>query len=118
MDIWGSGCVLYEILTKSPLFPGSNELDQLHRIHAILGTPNPKILKKMIGVRTSGKEYNFPVVKGTGIIGLLPKMTSECIGLLDLLLAYDPDTRITAREVLDSQFFKEYHEASDSRREV
>jgi renal tumor antigen len=49
MDIWGAGCVLYEILTKNPLFPGSNELDQIHRIHAILGAPAPALLKKMIG---------------------------------------------------------------------
>ncbi|KAI8912837.1 kinase-like domain-containing protein [Gorgonomyces haynaldii] len=49
MDLWGCGCVLYEILTKMPLFPGSNELDQLHRIHAVVGTPHPKLLKKMLG---------------------------------------------------------------------
>jgi renal tumor antigen len=115
MDIWGAGCVLYEILSKSPLFPGSNELDQLHRIHAILGTPSQKILKKMIGVRTSGQEYNFPPAKGTGLLCLLPKFSEESTGLLSALLAYDPDTRITAREALDSQFFKEYE---NTRREV
>ncbi|KAI8924303.1 kinase-like domain-containing protein [Entophlyctis helioformis] len=49
MDVWGGGCVLYEIISKVPLFPGSNELDQLHRIHAVLGTPSTKLLKKMLG---------------------------------------------------------------------
>ncbi|KAA6374773.1 MAG: putative MAPK/MAK/MRK overlapping kinase, partial [Streblomastix strix] len=39
MDIWGAGCVLFEILMLYPLFPGSDELDQIHRIHAVLGTP-------------------------------------------------------------------------------
>lgn len=49
MDMWGGGCVLYEIISKVPLFPGSNELDQLHRIHAVVGTPAAKLLKKMLG---------------------------------------------------------------------
>ena len=41
MDIWGFGCVLFEMITKYPLFPGKNELDQVHKIHNILGTPSP-----------------------------------------------------------------------------
>ncbi|KAI8822611.1 kinase-like domain-containing protein [Fimicolochytrium jonesii] len=49
MDIWGAGCVLFEIVAKVPLFPGSNELDQLHRIHAVLGTPPREVLKGIVG---------------------------------------------------------------------
>ncbi|KAI9204770.1 kinase-like domain-containing protein [Polychytrium aggregatum] len=49
MDIWGAGCVLFEIVSKVPLFPGANELDQLHRIHGVLGTPSQKVLKHMLG---------------------------------------------------------------------
>jgi renal tumor antigen len=37
MDIWALGCVFFEILMLYPLFPGSNELDQINRIHAVLG---------------------------------------------------------------------------------
>jgi len=39
MDIWGVGCVLFEILSLFPLFPGDNELDQINKIHNVLGTP-------------------------------------------------------------------------------
>ena len=44
MDIWGVGCVFFEILSLFPLFPGDNELDQIHKIHNILGTPPQEIL--------------------------------------------------------------------------
>ena len=44
MDIWGYGCILYEIITKDPLFPGKNELNQVHKIHNVLGTPAPEVL--------------------------------------------------------------------------
>jgi serine/threonine protein kinase len=37
MDNWAVGCVLAELLLGRPLFPGSNSIDQLNRIHRILG---------------------------------------------------------------------------------
>jgi len=46
MDYWGVGCVYFEVLALFPLFPGNNELDQVHKIHNILGTPSDELLKK------------------------------------------------------------------------
>jgi renal tumor antigen len=40
MDIWGIGCVMYEVLSLCPLFRGDDELDQINKIHDVLGTPN------------------------------------------------------------------------------
>ena len=40
MDIWGVGCVMFEVLCLQPLFPGKTEVDQVHRIHKVLGTPS------------------------------------------------------------------------------
>lgn len=39
IDIWGVGCILSEMSTMRPLFPGSKEEDQLNKIFRILGTP-------------------------------------------------------------------------------
>lgn len=47
MDIWGIGCVWFEILSLFPLFPGSDELDQIQKIHNILGTPPREVLAKL-----------------------------------------------------------------------
>jgi renal tumor antigen len=46
MDLWGVGCVFFEIVTLFPLFPGDNELDQINKIHNILGTPNEELLNQ------------------------------------------------------------------------
>ncbi|XP_029885817.1 MAPK/MAK/MRK overlapping kinase isoform X4 [Aquila chrysaetos chrysaetos] len=46
IDMWSAGCVFYEITSFQPLFPGSNELDQISKIHDIIGTPANKTLKK------------------------------------------------------------------------
>jgi len=46
MDVWGFGCVFFEMLALHALFPGKHELDQIHKIHNILGTPSRDTLKK------------------------------------------------------------------------
>lgn len=45
IDIWGIGCVLYEIITLEPLFQGENEIDQIDRIHEVIGTPPLELLE-------------------------------------------------------------------------
>jgi renal tumor antigen len=46
MDLWGVGCVLFEIISLFPIFPGNDELDQINKIHNILGTPEADLLQK------------------------------------------------------------------------
>ena len=47
MDLWGVGCVLFEITSLFPLFPGNDEIDQVHRVNNILGVPDEEVLDKL-----------------------------------------------------------------------
>lgn len=96
MDIWGVGCVMFEITTLYPLFPGTNELDQVHRIHSIIGTPHPKVLDRFRR-HASHMEINFPPKAGTGLESLLANQSKDFVDLVKQMLIYDPDERITAR---------------------
>ncbi|KAI9349032.1 kinase-like domain-containing protein [Obelidium mucronatum] len=107
MDIWSAGCVLYEVISKQPLFPGSNELDQIHRIHNVMGTPSPKLLKQMLGSRASSPKFQFTPKEGTGIRTLLPYVSQDCVDIINALLIYNPDERITAKDALKHGFFKD-----------
>ena len=40
IDIWAAGCILFELLTKRPLFPGDSEGLQLVEIQQIIGKPS------------------------------------------------------------------------------
>lgn len=47
MDIWALGCVYYEILELKPLFPGTDEIDQIFKIHNVLGSPHPRLITRL-----------------------------------------------------------------------
>lgn len=37
---------LYACFSLNPLFPGTNEVDQVSKIHDVLGTPDESVLQK------------------------------------------------------------------------
>ncbi|ORX63884.1 Pkinase-domain-containing protein, partial [Linderina pennispora] len=39
IDVWAVGTIVAELAMLRPLFPGSNQIDQLRRIFEVLGTP-------------------------------------------------------------------------------
>ena len=39
IDLWAVGCIMAEVYTFRPLFPGSSEVDEIFKITAVLGTP-------------------------------------------------------------------------------
>lgn len=46
IDMWSTGCILAELYTGKPLFPGENEPDQLACIMQLLGVPSKDYLDR------------------------------------------------------------------------
>ncbi|KAK7945191.1 hypothetical protein WMY93_000919 [Mugilogobius chulae] len=105
MDIWSAGCVFFEIMSLNPLFPGTNELDQVAKIHDVLGTPDQSVLHKF--KQSRAMHFNFPLKKGTGLSRLIPNCPAPALSLLYQMLAYDPDERISADTALRHMYFRE-----------
>ena len=110
MDIWGLGCVFYEILTLEPLFPGDDEIDQVNKINYILGSPPNELFEKFVKNSAHRNEFNFEHQKGVGINRYLTHVSKDVIDLINKMLIYDPDMRPTARECLNHECFKEFLE--------
>ncbi|XVF02702.1 hypothetical protein REPUB_Repub04eG0197200 [Reevesia pubescens] len=113
IDMWSLGCIMAELLSKEPLFNGKTEFDQLDKIFRILGTPNETIwpgFSKLPGVKVNfvKHQYNllrkkFPATSFTGT----PVLSDAGFDLLNKLLTYDPEKRITAEAALNHEWFRE-----------
>eukprot|EP00760_Papus_ankaliazontas_P021837 PhM_4_TR18747/c0_g1_i1/m.1438/K08830/RAGE, MOK; renal tumor antigen len=109
MDVWGIGCVFFEIMALYPLFPGSNEIDQINKIHNILGTPPMELLSKL-KKHSAHMDFDFPQKTGTGITKLLPHASPDALDLMIKLLTYNPEERISAKQALRHPYFREIRE--------
>jgi serine/threonine protein kinase len=68
IDIWAVGCILFELLTRTPLFPGDTEGLQILEQACIIGTPSDEELRKLSEIV---EERVLSIVKKATI---LPKM--------------------------------------------
>jgi len=100
------GAFFFEILSLFPLFPGDNELDQIHKIHSILGTPSIELLNQF-KKNSTNMDFNFPFKQGTGFQKFLSHVTPECVDLISKLLCYNPEDRYSAKQALCHPYFKD-----------
>lgn len=61
MDLWSVGCVFFELATLRPLFPGANEVDQLAKIHGVLGVPDKVLDTNVNRERERKREMHLAV---------------------------------------------------------
>lgn len=106
MDMWGVGCVMFEVAALYPLFPGANENDQIDRIHKVMGTPSRELLSKF-KISETHTAVTFPQYTGNGVVHLLPRVSPEMSDLVAHLLRYDPSKRLSARQALRHAWFGE-----------
>lgn len=116
IDMWSVGCILAELLLGRPLLPGKTELDQLDCIFRIFGVPDEVVWPGCMAL--SGMS-TVPLSKYTSIpparYNLSTIFSKRHVELseagYDLLLkcfTFDPRKRISAREALNHEFFREH----------
>ncbi len=109
VDIWGAGCVIFEIIALTPLFPGSDEIDQINKIHQILGSPPPLFWMNLKIRGSRNLRVDFPVYKGSGFVNLIPRARQDCLSFLHGTLKYDATERITASQALEHTYLASFN---------
>merc|ERR1719456_2040555 len=103
VNIWSCGCIIAEMATLQPLFPGDSEIDTIFRIFRKLGTPADGVLLGLPDMKQT-----FPKWKPRGWHNM-PRMTeifgTTGIELVSKLLEYEPSKRISARRAKKLPYF-------------
>ncbi|KAM9712675.1 serine/threonine-protein kinase MAK isoform 3-T5 [Menidia menidia] len=105
IDLWAVGCIMAELYTLRPLFPGNSEVDEIFKICQVLGT-----VKKMDWPEgyqlASAMNFRFPQCVPTHLKTLIPNASNEAIALMRDLMQWDPKKRPTAVQALRYPYFQ------------
>ncbi|CAC5385312.1 CDKL [Mytilus coruscus] len=106
VDIWAIGCLLSEMLTGEPLFPGDSDIDQLYHIVKCFGNLTPRhkevFLRNplFVGMRIPEVKETVPLEKKFN------RISSFALDLMKQSLRLDPDDRPTCTQLLKHEFFQ------------
>ncbi|KAI8614786.1 kinase-like domain-containing protein, partial [Chytriomyces sp. MP71] len=112
IDMWSFGCILAELLTGYPLFPGENEQEQLACIMEIKGVPPDYVIsrgnrRKYFFEQSTGQPRPFVSSKGKKrrpssktLSHVLRTTDMLFLDFLDRCLEWDPERRMTPDQAL------------------
>jgi dual specificity tyrosine-phosphorylation-regulated kinase 2/3/4 len=115
IDMWSLGCILAELLTGYPIFPGENEQEQLACIMEIFGPPEKHLIekssRKKLFFDSLGKPRVTVSTKGRrrrpSSKTLQQALKCDDDAFLDFIarcLRWDPDRRMKPDEALQHEF--------------
>ncbi|ETV73238.1 CMGC/MAPK protein kinase [Aphanomyces astaci] len=117
VDVWSLGCIFAEMLSRKPLFPGQDYIDQLHLIMNALGVPSDDELYFVTNARARkfmNTEYH---TRGHAplkpLAALFPDISADAMNLLERMLVVDPHKRIEVEAALGHPYFASIRTVED-----
>ncbi|KAL5098830.1 hypothetical protein RYX36_003157 [Vicia faba] len=113
IDVWSVGCIFAEIMTRQPLFPGKDYVHQLRLITELLGSPDDSSLGFLRSENVKRYLRQLPRFGKQNLSAKFPLMSVEPLDLLEKMLIFDPDKRITVDEALCHPYLSSLHDIND-----
>jgi len=113
VDMWSVGCILGELLGGEPMFPGKTTVDQLERVLEVTGRPGKADMKSIKSKFTATMFEALNIKPQKQLIQLFPNAPPLAVDLLQNLLQFNPDKRMTSEAAISHPYFAEFHQADD-----
>ena len=106
IDLWGAGCVMAEMWTRSPILQGSTEQHQLELISILCGSISPEVWPGVESLELFTK-MKLPEKQSRKVKDRLRHHVKDhhAVDLLERLLTLDPKKRIDCDGALNHDFF-------------
>jgi len=106
MDMWSAGCVLAELLQHQALFPARGETELFDQIINTIGSPNESIWPGFNKLPFF-QMYSLKHQPYNNLKQKFPYLTDAGHRLMNQMLFYNPDKRISALDALEHPYFNE-----------
>jgi len=110
IDLWGLGCVLFELLENKILFEGKSDLEQISVVFSILGTPNPQNWPNF-GNLPDANKITFENMETKSWKQIMKCNNNDAIDLISHMVRLDEHSRITSDDALKHPFLAEVNES-------
>jgi len=109
VDLWSVGCILGELLSGKPLFPGTSTMNQLDRIIEVTGRPSKPDVKDIKSQFAQNMLDTLPESQLRPLTSIYPHADADCIDILTKLLLFNPLKRMTVEQALEHPYFAKFH---------
>ncbi|MBA0717737.1 hypothetical protein Golax_005521, partial [Gossypium laxum] len=113
IDIWSVGCILGEIMTRQPLFPGKDYVHQLRLITELIGSPDDSSLGFLRSENARRYVRQLPQYPQQNFSARFPNSSSGAVDLLEKMLIFDPHRRITVEEALCHPYLAPFYDINE-----
>ncbi|XP_022844906.1 protein IMPAIRED IN BABA-INDUCED STERILITY 1-like isoform X1 [Olea europaea var. sylvestris] len=104
VDLWSVGCVFAELLMARPILQGRTEVEQLHKIFKLCGSPPDDYWKKSKLPHATLFKPQHPYE--SCLRQTFKDLPKTAVTLIETLLSVEPYKRGTASSTLESEYFK------------
>ncbi|KAL9233747.1 hypothetical protein vseg_008703 [Gypsophila vaccaria] len=103
VDMWSVGCVFAELLVGKSILKGKTEVEQLHKIFKLCGSPQEEYWEKSKLVHATMFKPQAPYE--SSLRERFKSLPEHTVALLETLLSIEPQNRGTASSTLNSTYF-------------
>jgi mitogen-activated protein kinase 15 len=111
--MWSIGCILGELITGRPIFPGTSTMNQLDKIIELTGRPSDDDIAAIRSPFAATMLESLPPSRPRSYAEMFPTASAEALDLMRLCLQFNPDKRLTADDALRHPYVAQFHNVDE-----